>query len=354
MSTKEEGRVLGFASRYVEQGYRVPKEEYTEALPRMVEELAGRNEILMPVSTLSMATIVRKEERLRDRIHFLLPSSEGIGLATDKESTVRRAQEVGVPVPERHPRPEPGDEERWAEALEPHLPLVLKFPNDRRGEPWAPEDRYSIVSSRRALVSTYRAMARTGSPPMVQEYVEGDGYGFFALMGPEGERLASFGHRRLREYPVTGGPSTLCESVSDPELFRLGARMLEALDWRGVAMVEFKRERTTGTYKLMEVNPRYWGSLPLALQCGINFPEHQARAALGLPARAPRDYPVGRRMRFLFSDLAAVRDEWGRGRKLRVAWGYLKELCDGSIRDGLIDLEDPWPVASYVCERLAR
>jgi predicted ATP-grasp superfamily ATP-dependent carboligase len=146
----------------------------------------------------------------------------------------------------------------------------------------------------------------------------------------------------------------LCESFHDEVMEELGTRLLRALDWRGVAMVEFKRDRRTGEYKLLEVNPRFWGSLPLALHCGVVFPVYQAQLALGLTPDPPAGYPTGRKMRFFFSDLLAVRQQWRTGNRRAVAVRYLRELFDPSIKDGLFDVDDPRPVATYVRQRLKR
>lgn len=130
--------------------------------------------------------------------------------------------------------------------------------------------------------------------------------------------------------------------------------MLQAMEWRGVAMVEFKRDRKTGEYKLLEINPRFWGSLPLALHCGVNFPVYQAQLALGLTPQAENTYPTGRRMRFFFSDLLAVMEQFRTGNKWLVARSYVQELLDFSIKDGLFALDDTRPLMTYLWQRLRR
>jgi predicted ATP-grasp superfamily ATP-dependent carboligase len=79
-------------------------------------------------------------------------------------------------------------------------------------------------------------------------------------------------HKRIRELYVMGGPSTCAESVYDSKLMDYGLRILKALKWHGVAMVEFKKDSTDGTFKLMEINPKFWGSLDLAIASSVNFP----------------------------------------------------------------------------------
>ena len=79
-------------------------------------------------------------------------------------------------------------------------------------------------------------------------------------------------HRRIRERLVMGGPSTCAESVYDSKLLDYGLRVLKNLKWHGVAMVEFKKDSIDGEFKLMEINPKFWGSLDLAIASGVDFP----------------------------------------------------------------------------------
>ena len=109
-----------------------------------------------------------------------------------------------------------------------------------------------------------------------------------------------FMHHRIREYPVTGGASVCAESFSDVALKNEGMKLLDALKWEGVAMVEFKKDMKDGKYKLMEINPKLWGSLELAIVSGINFPELLAEAAVGTLQSKESVYP-GLRFQWLLN-----------------------------------------------------
>ena len=78
-------------------------------------------------------------------------------------------------------------------------------------------------------------------------------------------------HRRVRENPPTGGASVCAVSIYDGKLLDYGRRLLDALNWHGVAMVEFKRDRLSGELYLMEINPKLWGSHDLAIASGMDF-----------------------------------------------------------------------------------
>jgi predicted ATP-grasp superfamily ATP-dependent carboligase len=88
-------------------------------------------------------------------------------------------------------------------------------------------------------------------------------------------------HRRLRETPPSGGPSSCAVSIFENDLKSAGIKLLDHLQWHGVAMAEFKRDAKSSQLYLLEINPKFWGSLDLALDSGVDFPALAARVALG-------------------------------------------------------------------------
>jgi len=108
--------------------------------------------------------------------------------------------------------------------------------------------------------------------PIVQEYFRGTGIGFFTLY-ENGKLVRYFMHKRLRETPRTGGSSVSAISIYDSDIYNKGKKLLDNLKWHGVAMVEFKKNFETNEIKLIEVNPKFWGSHDLAIASGINFAE---------------------------------------------------------------------------------
>jgi protein-tyrosine-phosphatase len=104
-----------------------------------------------------------------------------------------------------------------------------------------------------------------------QSYISGRGVGLEFLYD-HGRKVWQFAHERVHEWPLTGGGSTYRRSVSPaPMLLAAAEALLDALQWHGVAMVEYK-VRSDGGFWLMEINPRLWGSLALAIDVGVNFP----------------------------------------------------------------------------------
>lgn len=136
---------------------------------------------------------------------------------------------------------------------------------------------------------------------LVQECVPGWGEGLFVLRWG-GETRAVFAHRRLREFPPSGGVSVLREGIApDAPLLAQIEGVLDAAGFDGVAMAEF---RTDGERRwLMEFNARFWGSLQLAIDSGVDFPGILVEAVLGEPARPAPTYAPGVRSRWMLGEL---------------------------------------------------
>jgi predicted ATP-grasp superfamily ATP-dependent carboligase len=124
------------------------------------------------------------------------------------------------------------------------------------------------------------------------------------MLFDRGRLICEFGHRRLREKPPAGGVSVLREStVVAPSLRQHATRLFSGLRWHGVAMTEFKQDAQTGALYLMEVNGRFWGSLQLAIDAGLDFPWLVSQLALGRRPYSGPPYRVGVRSRWLLGDL---------------------------------------------------
>ncbi len=165
-------------------------------------------------------------------------------------------------------------------------------------------------------------------PFMLQEFIPGTGAGIFALYA-NGKPVVYFAHRRLREKPPGGGVSVLSESrVPDQQLKDYSEKLLKEAGWHGVAMVEY-RVTPDGKPYLMEINTRFWGSLQLAIDSGVDFPWLLYQIATGVPVDSVDDYQTDQRLRWLLGDLdrlyLVLKDSrtYGAGEKLRAIAQFL-------------------------------
>jgi predicted ATP-grasp superfamily ATP-dependent carboligase len=175
----------------------------------------------------------------------------------------------------------------------------------RTGEGWV-STGVAYAADAAELSTQLQRLPSAVYPVLLQERIEGPGVGVFAAID-RGKTIARFAHRRVREKPPSGGVSVLCESaVVDPVAAEQAGKLLREIGWRGVAMVEFKQDRRDGALRLMEINGRFWGSLQLAIDAGIDFPNIAVAIALGEELPAPSPYRVGVRSRWLAGDLDSM------------------------------------------------
>jgi predicted ATP-grasp superfamily ATP-dependent carboligase len=125
------------------------------------------------------------------------------------------------------------------------------------------------------------------------------------------------------------------------------AKLLGAADWTGPAMVEF-RVSDAGTPYLMEVNGRFWGSLQLAIDCGVDFPWLLYRITRNLPLTPPQPYITGKRLRWLLGDLDSLLIRLRQDREsprgaARVLAAFARSCVDLSCRQEILRLSDPRP-----------
>jgi len=277
-------------SRYAARRYLYPSARLrTERFLARLQQIVAREKVrvLLPMEEETLLIILRRRDAIDGSVAIPFAAPEKIERIRDKAQLFQLASSLGVPMPTTW-YPETADEVAEI-GRRAGFPLVVK-PRVSTG---AVGLRY--VRDAGELSAAWAEVHARFPRPIVQDYIpEGGGaFGASVLAGPQGERLASFVHRRLREYPVTGGASTLRVSVRDPELIEFTFRILESVEWSGVAMAEFRRDPRDGLPKLIEVNARFWGALNLAIQAGVDFPFLLYRMALGERIEPVHDYREG-------------------------------------------------------------
>lgn len=353
---------IGRASRYTTRFFQRPKEQQLGAwLPRLIAET--RAAALFAVSEGDLLELADMPDQMGD-CRILTPRRAPLETVLDKTRTLEIARSVGIDTPESW-QPLAGEDFATRAKLL-RYPVVLKWADplsimarlEAAGLAFEKADHAPDAGTLLGLLDKYHAL---GAYPLVQSWCAGHGLGQMLLMVDGAARLR-FQHQRLREYPATGGVSTLCASVP---LDRHAAQMeksealLRAIGWEGPAMVEYRHDPIAGTYWLMEINGRFWGSLPLASQSGAEFAWEHYRAAV-LRAPAAEDRPIrARRARYMIPDTRRLAEIWrgqaraGRGR-LRETLAWLGEFLSPVTGYYVWSWRDPRPLLSDVATILTR
>lgn len=324
-----------FASRFASPRWlpgSVQDPDYPARLLALCKEF--HNPVLFPIGAGTLNVLAGRQEEFAEACRFLAAPAPVLDSLNDKEQVHRRAGELGIPVPKEFS----GQPDRYPVVVKPHC--GEKFGLKAR-------DRYRVANNPQEYQKALQALAPYDSHPIVQEKVEGAGFGASLLLDGTGRLACAICHRRVREYPIGGGPSACCESVYDDEKVEAAYRLLSSFGFVGPAMVEFKGNR------LLEVNPRIWGSFPLTEQAGSPFALRYVQAAAGeeMPAYQARDYRAGVRVRFALNDSLAALSLAKAGR-VKEAWAAGIDVFQA--KEALGAKDDPAPARAYFRQTLLR
>ena len=281
-------------SAAIEDCYRVPDAErepgeFVRGLATLIERL--RPDMLIPANDTAFAAVIQNYPALANRLMLACPPPGVANRVLDKNLTLEAARKCGIEVPETLLVCNPMEAEEAARQL--RFPLIAK-PQRKYRDSSIKARRFQDTTELKAFWSRHRNLPQM----LLQSYVSGHGAGVEMLMHG-GKCLATFQHRRLKEFPYTGGVSVVAAAEApDSALVEWARNLLRALEWEGVAMVEFKVDSRTGRSVLMEVNGRFWGTLSLPIQAGLDFPFYVWQIAHGEMPSVPGTYEVGARWRW--------------------------------------------------------
>ena len=265
--TDDINRSLSSFSKYCDGFVRIgsPDRDPGVFLDRLRSVIEQRKiDLVIPLDDTEFDLLQSQRDAIGHDCALASPSTESYGVARDKLKTIRLAERLNIRIPRSFEVADRDCIKRIPEIV--GLPAIIKprCSSGSRG--------LLLMESKKDLEI---AASRVGEHDelLAQEFIPSAGGIGVSFLMKDGVARASFTHRRLLEFPETGGPSLVRESCHNQIAESAAQELLGALKWNGVAMVEFRIDSRTGKPVLMEINPRFWGSLPLAIACGVDFPK---------------------------------------------------------------------------------
>ncbi len=321
-----------------------------------LHDLLSKHDVdtVFPCSDKALMLLLPHFPELAGRVSLSCPEPHIVELVLQKSATLEIAARCGIPTP-------PTCIVNGPAALT-NVLGALRFPIVGKPCEAGPSHRIKV-----AYFDRYEEVEEFSQTPdfrgafVFQEFFDGEGVGISTIVGGEGP-LIFFQHRRLHEYPPAGGVGVLLETQKvEPELAIAAGALLKALDWRGPAMVEFRRNRTTQDYAFMEVNGRFWGSLPLASLAGLDFPYWQWQLAHSITPEIPTDYAHGLRVRWTAGEIQRFADLLTSGSTRRRAgltvlssFSSLANSFEPRTKSALFSITDPQPELRDVASTILR
>jgi predicted ATP-grasp superfamily ATP-dependent carboligase len=253
---------IGGSSKYVKKNYYFNLYNIDDFVNVIKKH---RIDLIIPCNDASVE-FFSKTKHLFD-VPIVCPSFEQFRTFRDKLETMRLASKLSIRIPQTIYEEEM---DKLYEALKKvdRYPVVIK---PRRSEGSRGLKYASSFEDVRNMLT--REYIEKYGYPLIQEYIPGQQAIGVSFLYKDGKEIFHICHKRVRQYPVSGGPSTLAMSVYDNEAREIAKKLLDYVSWSGLAMVEFKRDLTTNELVLMEVNPRMWGTIGLALVAGLDVIE---------------------------------------------------------------------------------
>ncbi|GGN88308.1 MULTISPECIES: ATP-grasp domain-containing protein [Haloarcula] len=283
-----------FASKYVDERVSLPDphtslHDYRDVLL----DVAARPSVktIAPVREEDVFVLSKHREAFAEHVRPVWPDLETLTVAHDRVALVEAARRAGVDVPETWLLDEVRDWDRrliskaryglvtdhYVDGMQPDA--VHPTPNTQYIEPGEPPDVEDLIE-------------RMGHVPIVQEFVPGTEYTVRALYD-EGDCVLTTQKALRRGYKYPRGPSIYHEAVDIPDLREAALALLDELEWHGPASVGFIRHEETGAFKMLEINPRFWSSMPCDHHAGVDYPLYYWHLANGVSGPFHPQYTPG-------------------------------------------------------------
>ncbi|RPJ54004.1 MAG: hypothetical protein EHJ95_01105, partial [Methanobacteriota archaeon] len=281
------------------------QKEFLDLLARIGERLDGPI-VLVPTSDTDVLAVSRQRETLGRYFRFAMPDAPIVEAIVNKRQFAGLLERHGIP----HPFTIfPADEADLADSSRLlTYPCILK-PAYSPAFTKTFGAKLFVARSKGELLARYRQASAAGQEVVVQEIVAGPDtnlYGYGSYVAAGGRALGGFVYRKVRGYPTGFGLCSMVRSVASEEVSRAGSDLLQAIGYRGLSEVEFKRDERDGQLKVIEVNARTWGENNLAARCGVDLSFIAYQDLLGRAVEPAPPQREGVIWLFLANDLRAA------------------------------------------------
>jgi predicted ATP-grasp superfamily ATP-dependent carboligase len=302
----ERERLPHFSSRYCSE--RV-------SLPSPTADLAGYRDALLevaarpavktayPVRECDAYLFAKYRDAFEEHLSLVAPDLDTLRRGHDRLRLARAAEAAGVPYAETRPL---SAVDAW------DRPGVVKSRYNVLTGDYVdayPDGELEEVKRVQTLAAgeepdAEALYAEMNHEPIVQDFVPQADKHLYCALWDEGEPLATYQHRQLRQNSWVGGGGVYRVSAYSQAVEDAAFDLLSHLDWHGFACIEYVQDADTGEWKFLEINPRLWQSLPEAVRAGVDFPHHYWRRARGDPGPFDDDYETGRHCHIAYGEVA--------------------------------------------------
>ena len=334
---------MAFASRYSRGHFLYPspfkdQKGFIDSIIRNIHRLNAR--VLIPVFEETFL-ISKFKEQVSKHVRMVIPDYNQILISHNKDKWLPVAKKLTIPVPETLTIAELRNDREKIKEL--HFPVLVK--PKQGGGAWG----FRQLNSPRELGIFLNNETYIGLPWerfFVQEKLEGEVH-CVAMLFNQGELKGQVVYRQLRDFPFSGGQATLRVSVEHPQAVEYFKKLLKELNWHGICQADFLVEQKTGIPYLIDVNPRFWGSLIQGIASGVDFPYLVYKIANDGDVEPVKGFKTGIKTRWIWGDLRTLPQAFKHSdQKVNFIREYFQLFNKKMVYDDFC-LRDPLPFLAF-------
>ena len=329
-AVSEKKTALCFYSKYCDKKLispnpRIDSDQFLKFIIKIVKN--DSYDSIFPIHTYTMFLLTKYRDIISDYVNVPPPNFNIFINAYDKKNTLSFAMENNIKAPLTY----------YSENIKEIIENIEKYPvvvkaTRRHGV------GIVICNNSSDLKKHYMKMVSKYGPCIVQDYIPNGGeFGVYAIFNRNSEPIGLTVQKRLNCVNTYGGVSTLRETVEKNDLVNIAIKLLKKMKWFGVAMVEFRVDKRDGLPKLMEINPRFWGSLHLSILSGVDFPYMLYELTTKGETTPMLNFKKGVQSRWLFGELT-------RFRRFSNKLDIVKDIFTPAQNYDILSLKDPGPI----------
>ena len=342
---------MSFASRYSKGHFLYPS-PYTQENERFIDCIIEniiryKAKVLIPIHEETFL-IAKHKERFSNLVGLVVPEYDQILLAHNKDRWENVARELMISVPETF---DP-DDIRKTPALSKELPYPLLIKPKQGGGGWG----MTQVNSQKELeqyIYQESYFSRSWDRFYLQRKVEGETH-CVAMLFSNGGLRAKVAYKQLREYPLKNGQATLRISIDSPRAESALQMFLEHIRWHGICQADFVVDNITGIPYLIDINPRFWGSLAQGIAAGVDFPFLYYKIALDGDVAPVNGFRKDVMTRWVGGDIRAFFPSF---KESINKFDFLKKFifpAKGKLFKDDFSLQDPLPFFTWYFDAISR
>ncbi len=341
---------MSFASRF-SRGYFIypspfkDQGAFIDSIIANVERF--RAKVLMPVFEETFLLSKHRDVVLK-HVAMAIPSYEQILTVHNKDRWMAIARSLGIPVPRAFSVSEL--KEKGIRHVDIRYPVLIK--PHQGGGAWGIShiDNADMLEN---ILSQEKYLGRSWDRFFVQEKIKGAVH-CVAMLLNNGNIKGHVVYRQLRDLPFTGGQATIRVSIDDPLAVEYFQRLLEKLAWHGICQADFIFDEATHIPYLIDINPRFWGSLVQGIASGVDFPYMLYRIARDGDTKCVPGYTKGVVTRWIWGDLRTFPEAFRCARdKVAFLKDYLR-MFGGRVVFDDFTFCDPLPFLTFGIDFLAK